>query len=172
PPQDDFTVVAPTQPLQAAVGQNVVLPCRLSPALDAQSLEIRWIRHSFTKTVHHYRNGRDLVVEQLRDYVGRTELVKEGLSSGNLDLRLLGVRPSDDGEYICTVQEGSSYGEASVDLEVAGAFFHNPRPWMAALGVFLTLSIGFMVLSALLLWKRRHWSRQLGESSWSLPPTK
>ncbi|NXN99648.1 ERMAP protein, partial [Rhinopomastus cyanomelas] len=91
----------------------------------------------------------------LGDYAGRTELDKEGLSSGSLDLRLLKVRPSDDGEYVCTVQEGSSYGEATVDLEVAGAFFHDPHPWMVALGVVLTLSVGFVVLSSLLLWKRR-----------------
>ncbi|XP_054663385.1 butyrophilin subfamily 1 member A1-like [Grus americana] len=87
--------------------------------MDARSLDIRWIRHRFSKTVHHYRNGEDLYSEQLREYVGRTELVRNGLSSGRLDLRISGLRPSDDGQYICTVTDDASYGEAMVKLEVA-----------------------------------------------------
>ncbi|GAB0201612.1 butyrophilin subfamily 1 member A1 [Grus japonensis] len=115
----DFRVVGPDRPLQVTVGQDVVLPCHLSPSMDAQSLDIRWIRHQVSETVHHYRNGEDLYGEQMEEYVGRTELVRDGLSSGRLDLRISGLRPSDDGQYVCTVTDGASYGEATVDLEVA-----------------------------------------------------
>uniref|UniRef100_A0A8C8ADT8 Ig-like domain-containing protein n=1 Tax=Otus sunia TaxID=257818 RepID=A0A8C8ADT8_9STRI len=120
---DGFRVVGPGYPLHATVGQDVVLPCHLSPPEDTRSLEIRWIRHQFLETVHHYRNGEDQYGEQLRDYQGRTELVKAGLSNGSLDLRILGLRPSDDGHYICTVQYADSYTEATVELEVSGC------PW-------------------------------------------
>uniref|UniRef100_A0A8D0F2V7 BT1A1 protein n=1 Tax=Strix occidentalis caurina TaxID=311401 RepID=A0A8D0F2V7_STROC len=119
PPQGGFVVVGPGHPLRATVGQDVVLPCHVSPRKDAQGLEIRWIRHRFSETVHHYRNGEDQDGEQLRDYQGRTELVRAGLSNGSLDLRLLGLRPSDDGQYVCTVQDAGTYREATVDLEVA-----------------------------------------------------
>uniref|UniRef100_A0A8B9BW50 Ig-like domain-containing protein n=1 Tax=Anser brachyrhynchus TaxID=132585 RepID=A0A8B9BW50_9AVES len=111
-------VVGPGQPLTATVGQDVVLPCHLSPQRDARTLEVRWIRHSLSETVHHYRNGEDLYGEQMEAYVGRTELARDGLSAGSLDLRIKGLRPSDDGQYICTVED--SYNEAIVELEVSG----------------------------------------------------
>ncbi|XP_054663717.1 butyrophilin subfamily 3 member A2-like [Grus americana] len=116
----NFSVVGPDCPFRVTVGQDIMLPCRLSPSMDAQSLDIRWIRPRFSKTVHHYQNGEDLYSEQLREYVGRTELVRDGLSRGRLDLRISALRPSDDGQYVCTVTDGASYGEATVDLEVAG----------------------------------------------------
>ncbi|XP_054663350.1 butyrophilin subfamily 3 member A2-like, partial [Grus americana] len=114
-----FSVVGPDRPLQVTMGQDVVLPCHLSPSMDARSLDIRWIWHSFSKTVHHYRNREDLYGEQMEEYVGRTELVRDGLSRGRLDLRISALRPSDDGQYVCTVTDGASYGEATVKLEVA-----------------------------------------------------
>ncbi|XP_074710410.1 butyrophilin subfamily 1 member A1-like isoform X1 [Strix uralensis] len=114
-----FVVVGPGHPLRGTVGQDVVLPCHVSPRKDVQGLEIRWIRNRFSEMVHHYRNGEDQDGEQLRDYQGRTELVRAGLSNGSLDLRLLGLRPSDDGQYVCTVQDAGTYREATVDLEVA-----------------------------------------------------
>ncbi|XP_054663533.1 butyrophilin subfamily 3 member A2-like isoform X2 [Grus americana] len=115
----DFRVVGPDHTVQATVGQDVVLPCHLSPSVEARSLDIRWIRHPFSETVHHYRNGEDLYRDQMEEYVGRTELVRDGLSRGRLDLRISALRPSDDGQYVCTVTDGASYGEATVDLEVA-----------------------------------------------------
>ncbi|GAB0197773.1 butyrophilin subfamily 1 member A1-like [Grus japonensis] len=136
------------------VGQDVVLPCHLSPSVDARSLDIRWIRRSFSETVHHYRNGEDLYGHQMEEYVGRTELVRDGLSRGRLDLRISALRPSDDGQYICTVTDGASYGEATVDVEVAAPFFHNARPWMVGVGVLLVLSVVFLGLGAY-LWRRK-----------------
>uniref|UniRef100_A0A8C8AG89 Ig-like domain-containing protein n=1 Tax=Otus sunia TaxID=257818 RepID=A0A8C8AG89_9STRI len=85
-------------------------------------MEIRWFRHQSSETVHHYRNGEDQYVEQLREYQERTELVKAGLSQGILDLRILDLRPSDDGQYVCIVQNAGSYAEATMDLEVSGVW--------------------------------------------------
>ncbi|KAK2511622.1 hypothetical protein Q9233_016824 [Columba guinea] len=113
-----FRVVGPGHPLPAAVGSDVVLPCRLSPKSDARPLEIRWIRHQFSETVHHYRAGEDQYGEQLHDYKGRTELVRDGLADGDVNLRITRVRPSDDGQYVCTVENGPDYQEATVELEV------------------------------------------------------
>uniref|UniRef100_A0A669QP15 Immunoglobulin V-set domain-containing protein n=1 Tax=Phasianus colchicus TaxID=9054 RepID=A0A669QP15_PHACC len=66
--------------------------------------------------VHHYQNGIDL--EQMEEYKGRTELLRDSLSDGILDLRITAVRSSDSGSYICTVEDGDNY--AVVDLEVSG----------------------------------------------------
>ncbi|KAM6106999.1 LOW QUALITY PROTEIN: butyrophilin subfamily 1 member A1-like [Phoenicopterus ruber ruber] len=251
-----FRVVGPGGPLRATVGQDIVLPCHLSPRMDARSLNIRWIRHQFSETVHHYRNGEDLYEEQMRDYDGRTELVREGLSGGSLDLRIFRLKPSDDGQYICYAQDAASYGEATVELEVAATgsvpqlsleayedggirvvcsagwypqpqvlwkgpsgqhlpslsqtrssderglfktedvivvsgngggdlscvvrssrlnqelesslrisapFFHNARPWMAALGAFLVLAVVLTGLSAYLFRRKALQSRELAK---------
>uniref|UniRef100_A0A493TC28 Ig-like domain-containing protein n=1 Tax=Anas platyrhynchos platyrhynchos TaxID=8840 RepID=A0A493TC28_ANAPP len=83
-------------------------------------MEVRWIRDEFSKTVHHYRNGEDLYGEQMGAYAGRTELVRDGLSAGRLDLQITGLRPSDDGLYICTVKNTDAYDEAIVELELSG----------------------------------------------------
>uniref|UniRef100_A0A8C3K5V7 Ig-like domain-containing protein n=1 Tax=Calidris pygmaea TaxID=425635 RepID=A0A8C3K5V7_9CHAR len=116
----EFRVMGPGRPLLATVGQDIVLPCHLSPAVDARRLEIRWIRHQVSETVHLYQNGADQYWDQMEEYDGRTELVRDGLSRGSLDLRISGLRPSDDGQYICTVQDAASYREALVELKVAG----------------------------------------------------
>ncbi|PKU27015.1 butyrophilin subfamily 3 member a2-like isoform x1 [Limosa lapponica baueri] len=114
-----FIVVGPSRPLLATVGQDVVLPCHLSPRMDARNLEIRWIRQQFSETVHLYQNGEDLDWAQMKEYLGRTELVRDGLSSGSLDLRISDLRTSDDGQYVCTVGDAATYREATVDLKVS-----------------------------------------------------
>uniref|UniRef100_A0A8B9I684 Uncharacterized protein n=1 Tax=Anser brachyrhynchus TaxID=132585 RepID=A0A8B9I684_9AVES len=112
-------VVGPDQPLTATVGQDVVLPCHLSPQRDARSLDVRWIRDEFSETVHHYRNGEDLYGEQMEAYAGRTELARDDLSAGSLDVRITMVRPSDDGLYLCSVGDADAYHEVIVELEVS-----------------------------------------------------
>uniref|UniRef100_A0A493TM01 Ig-like domain-containing protein n=1 Tax=Anas platyrhynchos platyrhynchos TaxID=8840 RepID=A0A493TM01_ANAPP len=112
-------VVGPDYPLTATMGQDVVLRCYLSPRQDARSLEVRWIRDNISETVHHYRNGQDLYGEQMGAYAGRTELVRDGLSAGSLDLRITRLRPSDDGRYICIVKDADAYDKATVDLEMS-----------------------------------------------------
>ncbi|XP_074786620.1 butyrophilin subfamily 1 member A1-like isoform X2 [Athene noctua] len=119
PGSGGFVVVGPGHPVHGTVGQDVVLPCRLAPHTDAQRMEILWIRHRFLARVHHYRNGEDQDREQSMDYQGRTELVRAGLASGRLDLRILHLRPSDDGRYLCSVKGDTSSGEAAVVLEVS-----------------------------------------------------
>ncbi|XP_032061043.1 butyrophilin subfamily 3 member A2-like [Aythya fuligula] len=112
-------VVGPGHSVTATVGQDVLLPCHLSPQRSARTLEIRWIRDHISETVHHYRNGEDLYGEQMGAYARRTELARDGLSAGILGLRIMGLRPSDDGLYVCTVGDADAYAEAIVDLEVS-----------------------------------------------------
>uniref|UniRef100_A0A8B9V255 Uncharacterized protein n=1 Tax=Anas zonorhyncha TaxID=75864 RepID=A0A8B9V255_9AVES len=151
-------VEGPGQPVTATVGQDVVLPCHLSPQHDARSLEVRWIRDEFSETVHHYRNGEDLYGEQMWAYAGRTELARDGLSAGNLDLRITGLRLYDDGRYIGIVKNADSYDEATVDLEVSatGADPHLYLGGYEAGGVrVLCQSAGWYPLPQL-LWRGAH----------------
>ena len=56
----------------------------------------------------------------MEEYKGRTELLRNGLSDGNLDLRITAVSSSDSGSYSCAVQDGDGYAEEMVNLEVSG----------------------------------------------------
>uniref|UniRef100_A0A8B9R0A0 Ig-like domain-containing protein n=1 Tax=Anas platyrhynchos TaxID=8839 RepID=A0A8B9R0A0_ANAPL len=125
--EPQLRVVGPGHPVTATMGQDVVLPCHLSPQRDAHTLEIRWIRDHISETVHHYRNGQDLYREQMEAYAGRTELARDGLSAGRLDLRITGLRPSDDGLYFCTVEDADAYDEVIVDLELSPGLCVPPR---------------------------------------------
>ncbi|XP_066842897.1 butyrophilin subfamily 3 member A2-like [Anser cygnoides] len=148
-------VEGPGQPLSATVGQDVVLPCHLSPRRNARTLEVRWIRDDISETVHYYRDGEDLYREQMEAYAGRTELSRDGLSAGSLDLRITRVRPSDDGHYFCTVKDVNAYHEAIVELEVSatGADPHLSLGGYEAGGVrVLCRSAGWYPLPQL-LWR-------------------
>ncbi|XP_050572030.1 butyrophilin subfamily 1 member A1-like isoform X2 [Cygnus atratus] len=148
-------VEGPGHPVTATVGQDVVLPCHLSPRRDARTLEVRWIRDDLSETVHHYRNGEDLYGEQMGAYAGRTELARGGLSAGSLDLRITGLRPSDDGQYVCTVKNVDAYDEAIVELELSatGADPHLSLGGYKAGGVrVLCRSAGWYPLPQL-LWR-------------------
>ncbi|XP_019466377.1 myelin-oligodendrocyte glycoprotein-like isoform X2 [Meleagris gallopavo] len=155
-----LTVVAPSLRVTAIVGQDVVLRCHLSPCKDARSSDIRWFQHRSSGFVHHYQNGVDL--EQMEEYKGRTELLRNGLSDGNLDLRITAVRSSDSGSYSCAVQEGGDgYAEAVVNLEVSDPFSQIVHPWKVALAVVSTLLLGSFVITAFLCRERVAQSRGL-----------
>uniref|UniRef100_A0A8B9ZEG6 Ig-like domain-containing protein n=1 Tax=Anas platyrhynchos TaxID=8839 RepID=A0A8B9ZEG6_ANAPL len=106
--------------------------------------------------------------EQMGAYAGRTELVRDGLSAGSLDLRITGLRPSDDGVYICTVGDAVAYDEATVHLEVSatGADPHLSLGGYEAGGVrVLCRSAGWYPLPQLL------WRDARGQHLPSDPPT-
>ncbi|XP_072213989.1 myelin-oligodendrocyte glycoprotein-like isoform X2 [Excalfactoria chinensis] len=165
-----LTVVAPNDHVTAIVGQDVVLRCHLSPCKDAWSSDIRWIKHGSAGLLHHYQNGEDL--EQMEKYKGRTELLRDGLSDGNLDLRITAVSSSDTGTYSCVVQEGDAHAEAVLNLEVSDPFSQVIHPWKVALAVVVTLLVGSIVGLAVLLRKFVALRRELSEFFQPLPPPK
>uniref|UniRef100_K7F8A7 Ig-like domain-containing protein n=1 Tax=Pelodiscus sinensis TaxID=13735 RepID=K7F8A7_PELSI len=116
-----FTVAGPGHPVPAVVGEDIVLPCHLSPSVSAEHMEVRWFRHEFASFVHLYQHGKDQFGQQMPEYHGRTELFKADIAGGNVALKIANVRPSDEGQYHCFVQEGVSYEEAVLQLEVAAS---------------------------------------------------
>nr|ACA64766.1 BG-like antigen 2 [Meleagris gallopavo] len=153
-------VVAPSLPVTAVVGQDVVLRCHLCPCKNAWNSDIRWVQHRSSGLVHHYQNGVDL--EQMEEYKGRTELLRNGLSDGNLDLRITAVSSSDSGSYSCAVQDGDGYAEAVVNLEVSDPFSEIVHPWKVALAVVITILLGsFAVIIVFLHRKQVALSREL-----------
>ncbi|KAH1183324.1 hypothetical protein KIL84_004816, partial [Mauremys mutica] len=115
-----FTVIGPRDPVTTILGQEAVLPCHLSPPMSAANMEVRWFRSQFVSFVHLYRDGKDQYEGQIPEYQGRTELLKAGLTDGNVLLRILNIRHSDEGQYLCFVQDDTFYEETVLELQVAG----------------------------------------------------
>ncbi|TFJ96096.1 G protein pathway suppressor 2 [Platysternon megacephalum] len=115
-----FTVIGPRDPVTAILGQEAVLPCHLSPRMSATNMEVRWFRSEFASFVHLYRDEKDQYDGQMPAYRRRTELLKTGLTDGNVPLRILNITHSDEGQYLCFVQDDTFYGETVLELQVAG----------------------------------------------------
>uniref|UniRef100_A0A8C8SAF7 Butyrophilin subfamily 1 member A1 n=1 Tax=Pelusios castaneus TaxID=367368 RepID=A0A8C8SAF7_9SAUR len=113
-----FTVVGPDHPITATVGKDIVLSCHLSPSTSAVNMEVRWYRSEFNSPVYLHRHGKDQYEQQMTDYQGRTELWKAALMDGDVFLTIVNIRPSDEGQYHCSVQEGDFYEEAVLELKV------------------------------------------------------
>ncbi|XP_034645405.1 butyrophilin subfamily 1 member A1-like [Trachemys scripta elegans] len=84
-------------------------------------MEVRWFRSQLSPFVHRYSNGKDQYGQQMPEYQQRTELLKDGLTSGSVALRIFNIRPSDEGQYSCFVQDGIDYEEALLELNVAAS---------------------------------------------------
>uniref|UniRef100_A0A8K9VEV9 Ig-like domain-containing protein n=1 Tax=Oncorhynchus mykiss TaxID=8022 RepID=A0A8K9VEV9_ONCMY len=95
----------------ADVGEEVTLPCHLSPDTSAVATTIRWFKE--TECIYLYNNGQ---VTERSDYEGRVSLITQELERGNVSLRLRDCRRSDTGDYICQVIHGEQKEEAAVGL--------------------------------------------------------
>ncbi|XP_044839851.1 butyrophilin subfamily 1 member A1-like [Mauremys mutica] len=115
-----FTVAGPDHPVTASLGGEAILPCHLSPRMSAENMEVRWFRSQFSPAVHLYRGGQDQYGEQMLEYRGRTELLKDNITNGRVSLRIRDIRPSDDGPYVCFFQSSVSYENAVLQLQVEG----------------------------------------------------
>uniref|UniRef100_A0A3B4U6D3 Myelin-oligodendrocyte glycoprotein-like n=1 Tax=Seriola dumerili TaxID=41447 RepID=A0A3B4U6D3_SERDU len=97
-------VIGPSQPIVAAVGDDVVLPCHLEPAVDASSMTVEWTRPDLSpRFVHVWRDGVELENKKHPSYVGRTSVSVNKLKLGDVSLKLSRVKLSDEGTYRCFV---------------------------------------------------------------------
>ncbi|TFJ95919.1 aminopeptidase 2 [Platysternon megacephalum] len=88
--------------------------------MSAENMELRWFRSQFDAVVHLYRGGREQYGQQMPEYRGRTELLKDDITNGSVSLRIRNIRPSDDGQYKCFFQSSVSYEDAILEVQVAG----------------------------------------------------
>uniref|UniRef100_A0A8P4KQD8 Ig-like domain-containing protein n=1 Tax=Dicentrarchus labrax TaxID=13489 RepID=A0A8P4KQD8_DICLA len=104
-------VVGSLQPVVTHIGDDVILPCRLQPSLNVERLTVEWSRPDLkpdpsdwlTLIVHLHRGGHENTDMKLRSYIGRTELSKDGLKSGDISLKILNVTLEDGGRYRCFI---------------------------------------------------------------------
>ncbi|XP_009694926.1 PREDICTED: butyrophilin subfamily 1 member A1-like [Cariama cristata] len=116
-----LNVTGPSRPVTVAMGEDVVLPCRFSPEQSVQDTEVVWFREHFSPFVHRYKGGQDQYGEQMLQYQGRTELLKDGFAKGSVDLKIFRVQLSDRGNYTCFVHHDLEYDEAVVELKVTAS---------------------------------------------------
>ncbi|XP_017375472.1 butyrophilin subfamily 2 member A1 isoform X1 [Cebus imitator] len=115
-----LTVMGPTDPILAMVGENTTLRCHLSPEKNAEDMEVRWFRSHFSPAVFVYKGGRQRTEEQMEEYRGRTTFVSKDISRGSVALVIHNVTAQENGTYRCYFQEGRSSDEAILRLVVAG----------------------------------------------------
>nr|XP_014690572.2 butyrophilin subfamily 1 member A1-like [Equus asinus] len=117
---DSFLVIGPSEPIVAMLGADTVLPCRVSPAMSVENMELRWFRSQFSEAVYVYQDGMEQTGEQLVDFKGRAELVKDYIAEGRVAVRIHSLRISDNGMYKCFFKKGTDYEEAILELKVIG----------------------------------------------------
>ncbi|KAE8588442.1 hypothetical protein XENTR_v10022547 [Xenopus tropicalis] len=110
--------VSSTPSVSAALGSDVLLPCTLTPEMNAEMMEIRWFNYRFQIYVHRYHNKKDDYTAQMPQFANRTELLKENITRGIFPLKIHKVTAQDSGEYHCFVESSEHHGKAIVQLLV------------------------------------------------------
>ncbi|KAH1182787.1 hypothetical protein KIL84_004279 [Mauremys mutica] len=114
-----FQVLVPAGPLSAPLGGTVLLPCHLSPALSAQAMQVKWSRPQLGQDVHVYLpDGSEVQGERYR---GRTELLRDGIQSGSLALRIWNLTLRDEGRYLCDFQSETYFSDAALELRLTSS---------------------------------------------------
>uniref|UniRef100_A0A7N4P0J1 Uncharacterized protein n=1 Tax=Sarcophilus harrisii TaxID=9305 RepID=A0A7N4P0J1_SARHA len=121
PVSGKFTVIGPQQVI-ALVGGEAILPCHLSPQMDAQDMDVMWFYGESSLLVHQYKDRQDHLNHQHQEYKGRTEFLRDDISNGSVALKLHHIRPSDEGKYRCFFESSSASGEAEYQVYVEGKF--------------------------------------------------
>ncbi|XP_067417467.1 butyrophilin-like protein 1 [Emydura macquarii macquarii] len=115
---EKFSLAGSPRPVVGVVGQDVVLPCQLSPPARLPRMDVLWRKkESGFILVHEYMNEgtQDLPGER---YQNRTELFPQELSNGNVSLQLKRLQVADAGTYHCFVRNPEWSQEATTELRV------------------------------------------------------
>uniref|UniRef100_A0A667WMT0 Ig-like domain-containing protein n=1 Tax=Myripristis murdjan TaxID=586833 RepID=A0A667WMT0_9TELE len=97
-------VIGSPQPIVALAGDDVVLPCRLEPAVSDFSGTVEWTKEGLSPPfVHVHKSGGQVVQSQNPLYKYRTVLFVDELKNGNVSLKLFRATVSDEGTYLCFI---------------------------------------------------------------------
>uniref|UniRef100_A0AAY5L3P6 Ig-like domain-containing protein n=1 Tax=Esox lucius TaxID=8010 RepID=A0AAY5L3P6_ESOLU len=110
---NQFKLITTERNIRGDVGDDVTLPCHLSPETSAVTMTIRWFKE--TECIYLYKNGQ---VTERRGYEGRLSLITREILRGNVSLRMKNIKETDRGTYICQVIHGEQKEEAVVGLRV------------------------------------------------------
>ncbi|XP_039598095.1 butyrophilin subfamily 1 member A1-like isoform X2 [Polypterus senegalus] len=113
-----FSVVGPSHSVVSYLGEDVILPASLSPALNAEGFQVRWYTTDIFSPVLLYEDYR--IINRIDT---RRALFQEKLKIGNISLMVQNVRASDEGIYTCLVVSEQLEEDVKITLnvEVLGA---------------------------------------------------
>lgn len=100
------------------LGTEALLPCYVTATVDMKNVELRWYHTQYTEAVYVYQDGMEQAQEQLVDYKGRVELLKDQNPQGRVAVRIRRLRVSDNGMYKCFFKQDDNFGEATLELKV------------------------------------------------------
>lgn len=124
-PLGQSEVTGSSQPIVAMVGGDIILPCHLEPAVDADELTVEWARPDLDpRFVYLRRDGVELLTEQHPSYMRRTSLSITSLKCGDISLKLSKVKLSDAGKHRCLVPKVGT--ESVVELVVGKLALISP----------------------------------------------
>lgn len=113
-------LIGSSQSIVATVGDDVILPCHLEPAMDVAAMTLEWTRSDLDSIcVHAQRAHQDFIQTIHPSYRGRTSLFTDELKQGNISLKLSKVKLSDEGKYKCNIPTLNK--QSSVELFVGAA---------------------------------------------------
>ncbi|XP_014833355.1 PREDICTED: myelin-oligodendrocyte glycoprotein-like isoform X2 [Poecilia mexicana] len=104
-------LIGSSQPIVAAPGDDVILPCRVEPEWDAVGKTVEWSRPDLRPTgpqkrveyvfVYRFRKtDRDMMMDT---YIQRTSLSQDGLRRGDVSLTIRNVSLQDQGRFRCFI---------------------------------------------------------------------
>ncbi|KAM3591086.1 uncharacterized protein V6R79_022086 [Siganus canaliculatus] len=139
----DPVLMASTKPVQAKVGDDVVLQCRLEPILDVTNMLVEWRQNQ--TIVHVYRDRKDAPELQNERFRGRTSLFHQEMTRGNISLKLSRVTEEDSGGFTCFIPKLEKgrvtlvVGRTACDWAVAFTIFFLPL--VAVIAAFIIVVI-------------------------------
>ncbi|XP_069094182.1 butyrophilin subfamily 1 member A1-like isoform X2 [Pleurodeles waltl] len=116
-----FSVIGPDQIIDSTVGEDALLRCDLSPRMSAEHMLVTWHKTEASLAVHTYRDGIDVDEGKDPAYLGRTELIKDGIMNGSVALKIRQVRVSDEGQYSCFFKSDTCFNSAVMKMNVTGS---------------------------------------------------
>ncbi|XP_051800453.1 uncharacterized protein LOC127532591 isoform X2 [Acanthochromis polyacanthus] len=154
-------VVGPSQPVLATVGDDVLLSCRLEPAVDASDMSIEWSRGGLDPSyVYVWWDKEELESSKHPDYEGRTSLLFNKLEFGDVSLKLSKVKLSDKGKYGCFIP---TLGRGSTVELVVGDFFMSQYSYtstIVGLAVSSAAAVILLILAVVLFVRTRRQKRK------------
>ncbi|XP_036967721.1 myelin-oligodendrocyte glycoprotein-like [Acanthopagrus latus] len=124
PAEGSFKVIGSPEPIVAAPGDDIILPCHVEPQIDVTGLTVEWSKPDLqpdpndrlrrVEYVHLYRDAREDLDMKIAEYVQRTELFADGLTRGNISLKITNVTFEDQGRYKCFIPKLKGHFKSSI----------------------------------------------------------
>uniref|UniRef100_A0A3B4TG64 Ig-like domain-containing protein n=1 Tax=Seriola dumerili TaxID=41447 RepID=A0A3B4TG64_SERDU len=110
-------VVTQSQPIVAMLGDDIILPCHVTPDEGLVNKVLEWMRQDLKpRSVHMRRFGENSLDNQNPSYKERTSVSIDNMKQGDMSLKLSKVKLTDEGIYRCFTPELKA--ESFVQLNV------------------------------------------------------